>query len=116
MPAWPSGLQERMDQENFSIEKGETVIRTEMDVGPVKVRRRSTRPIDKVNCSILLTAGQYSVFETFFNTTVNGGTTPFDWVHPITEAAAVFRFSRPPQYSNVGPTVFRAVFQLEIMP
>jgi hypothetical protein len=116
MPSWPLTLQQRLESDGFSIEKGETVIRSEMDVGPVKVRRRSTRPIDMVSASILLTAVQYAAFETFYNTTTNGGTTPFDWVHPITEAAAVFRFSKAPQYQNVGNLMFKASFQLEIMP
>jgi len=44
--SWPVGIQDLVNGENFSMEFGETVLRTQMDVGPAKLRRRTTRPIE----------------------------------------------------------------------
>ena len=112
---WPATLQDKLEQDNFSLEKGSTVIRTQMDVGPVKVRRRSTRPIDMVVGSIYLTASEWAIFETFYNTTINGGATPFELPHPITGVLTVFRFAAEPSYRSVG-SIFSVSMKWEVMP
>jgi hypothetical protein len=112
---WPVTLQQKLNERGFAYAVGETVIRTEMDVGPVKVRRRSTRPIDKIKGSINLTTDEYDTLQYFFNTTLNGGTERFSFNHPITGVSTEFRFTGPISYSSIGGGNFVADMEWEVM-
>lgn len=99
---WPLALQQNVNQAGFQESFGETTIRSNNDIGPVKVRRRSTRPIDTYTTNILVTASEYSVFKTFYNTTINGGSGTFTFNHPITGVLSEWRMSTPPSLSTIG--------------
>jgi hypothetical protein len=103
---FPSTLQQNLNQGTFNQSFGDTSIRTQMDIGPAKVRRRTTRPINILAGSIFLTSSEYSVFETFYNTTINGGASAFTIPHPITGVSGSFRFTKPPSLRDIGPTTF----------
>jgi hypothetical protein len=115
MAVWPVSLQQLANQDSFQIEIGETTIRSSMDIGPEKVRRRFTRPIDKMKISFDVDSDQYEDLLFFFNTTVNGGVTPFDYTHPITQDPISVRFTGPPAISPLGGLLFRATMEWEIM-
>lgn len=100
--SWPATLQDKLNQESFSVELGDTVLRSDMDIGPAKVRRRTTRPIDVYTCSINLYQTDYSTFMTFFNTYINGGVTPFEFVDPFSGNLTEFRFVGTPTVSPLG--------------
>ncbi len=86
------------------------------DVGPVKRRPRFTAGIRTMTCSIQLTAAEVAVLDAFYQTTLEGGTQSFDWVHPRTGAAVVFRYLEPPDYQAQGPLLYRATMKMEILP
>lgn len=114
--AWPSTLQELLNEASFGLEVGDTVLRSEMDYGPQKVRRRFTKGIDTFQASINLTTEQYTFFYTFFNTTLNGGVLPFTFKHPITKVDCDFRFKGPPKIMSIGGGNFQASFMWEKLP
>lgn len=99
---WPVTLQQNVNQAGFQEQIGETTIRSSNDIGLPKVRRRSTRPIDIFAVSILVTAAQYSVFKTFYNTTINGGAGTFYFNNPITGVLSEWRISQAPSVSTIG--------------
>lgn len=99
---WPVSLQQLLNEDSFNVEIGETVIRSEMDVGPEKVRRRSTRPIDTYTCSIDIYQTDVNTFKQFFNTTLNGGVNSFYFNDPLTGTTEVFKFSKSPTFSPLG--------------
>lgn len=110
---WPTALQELVNENGFAENFGETVLRSDMDVGPAKYRRRTTRPINTLSITINLTVSQYTTFKTFFNTTTNGGVTPFTFAHPITGTATDFRFTKPPSIRSLGGGQFQALMEWE---
>jgi hypothetical protein len=114
--AWPGSLQQLLNEANFGLKVGETAIRSEMDVGPAKVRRRFTHPINTFSASINLTTAEYTTFYNFFNTTLAGGTLPFEFDHPITQVTTEFRFVEPPTISSLGGGHFVAGFTIEELP
>jgi hypothetical protein len=114
--AWPGTLQQLLSEANFGLEIGETVLRSDMEVGPQKVRRRFTHPINKFSASIYLTTAQYSIFYEFFNTDLNGGALSFNFDHPITQVESEFRFRSPPKISSIGGGQFMATFEWEEIP
>jgi hypothetical protein len=99
---WPSNLQQLINEQGFQIEFGETTLRSEMDVGPQKVRRRYTKPVDEYSTSINIFQSDATAFKQFFNTTLNGGATSFYFNDPFTGTLEVFRFSKPPTISPIG--------------
>jgi hypothetical protein len=113
---WPTNLQELLNEDNFGLAFGDTTLVTDMDIGLRKTRRRFTRPIDVLSCSIDLTTLQYDDLHYFYNTTTNGGTSVFSFFHPITSAPMLVKFLAPPQISSKGGGNFTAVMQWEIQP
>jgi len=99
---WPGFLQDFVNEDSFSSEMGDTVLRSENDVGPAKVRRISTRPIDTYTVTINVYQTDMISFKQFFNTALNGGVTPFYFDDPITGVKEVFRFTKPPSISPIG--------------
>jgi hypothetical protein len=113
MQTWPSQLQQLLSEGNFGISIGDTVLRTDMETGPAKVRRRFTKGVDKYTASINLTVSQYTLFINFFNTTLAGGSLPFYFKHPITGVTETFRFKSPPSISSIGGGNFSASMEWE---
>jgi hypothetical protein len=113
---WPAALQECLNESNFSFNKGDSALRSDMDVGPSKVRNRYTTSIDEVQGSINVTTSEYTTFDNFFKNTLANGTKQFYFNHPITQVQTVFRFTGPYQLVSIGGTNFRISFSWEILP
>jgi hypothetical protein len=116
MPAaWPSTLPQQMDQEGYSETPPKLGIRTTMDSGPAKTRKRFSSGVRPISGSMPLTAAETEILDDFYLNTLQGGTLTFTWVHPRTGAAATFRFTKEPSYSSYGAS-FKTSLDLEIMP
>jgi hypothetical protein len=100
-------------QQGFREQLPDMLLETTMEAGAPKARRRFTTDYRQISASIAMTAAQRATFETFFITTTQGGSLPFDWVDPVTQTAATFRFRKPvPQFGIRGETHI-ASFALE---
>jgi hypothetical protein len=112
---WPASLQDKLNQASFSYAFGETLIRSTVDVGPAKVRRRFTKGIDVLTCSILLkNASEYSIFYNFYDSTLNGGVNRFEFVHPITGVLSEFRMIKAPSLRLIGGSVYELSMEWEL--
>ena len=116
MAVWPVSIQQKLNVASFSETIGETVLRSDNDIGPQKVRRRFTRSVDVLSCSINITFEEYTTFMNFFKTTINGGATAFDFDHPISGVPSQFRFTAPPQIVPLGGRVFQISMAWEKLP
>ena len=114
--AWPVSLQDKVNEESFAFNYGETVIRSSNDVGPVKMRRRFTRPVNTLTVSIDLTTAEFTTFSYFYNTSTNGGVSPFEFNHPITGVLTQFRFTGAPAVSSLGGGHFQVAMGWEELP
>lgn len=113
---WPSTLQQLLSEASFSYEIADTALRTDMDIGPQKVRRRFTKSVNSLTGSIYLTIAEYNTFYTFYNTTLNGGILPFEFNHPITQELKEWRFKGPAKISSIGGGNFMVDFSWEELP
>jgi len=115
MAAWPVDLPEFFRVASYSETSADNLIRTKMDVGPAKVRRRTGTNVRRVSGSMWLTPTQYTSMETFFNVTQDHGATTFtmDDAHGINQT---WRFVSPPSYTTVGPENWQVRLNLEQMP
>ncbi len=115
MAIWPSGLPQRPLAEGFTESAVPSVVRTDMDVGPAKMRRRYTAEVRVYSMGLLLTTAQVATLETFYYTTL-GCVDEFDWVDHRTGSTVSYRFRSPPQYGEAGPGYWRTVLDLEVLP
>lgn len=113
---FPSTLQDKVNVAGFSHSIGDTIIRSEVDVGLAKVRRRYTKGIDMFETSIDLDIDDYNTLYNFYNTTLNGGTLTFNYENPLTQTTSEFRFKGPPQITPLGGRYFRVNMSWEEMP
>jgi hypothetical protein len=116
MATWPPSLPDYVLIDGYSESPPANTIRTEMDVGPAKMRRRSTAAPRPFSITQFMNTTQLATFDTFFNTTLNSGSERFDWVHPRTQAAVEFRFVEQPNYEAIGGTSWHVSYNLEQMP
>lgn len=115
---WPAGLPQVVEK-GFSESIGLNVLRTPMDAGPAKMRRRSLRP-SIMNVSFLLTTAQVATLETFVLTTLNG-TARFGFPHPRKGVQVETRIvpGSDGMYYNISyraPGYYGVAMQLEILP
>ena len=75
-----------------SVETPDTRLVSQTDVGPAKVRRRYTFAPRVLSGQLVLNAQQAIEFQTFYDTTLAGGTLTFNWEDPFTDAPVEMRF------------------------
>lgn len=116
MENWPVSLQQKLNVDSFEVKLGDTTLRSDMDVGPAKVRSRYTDAVDMYTCSVDLDYADYSTFMTFFKTTLNNGVDQFLFDDPFTGSPQAFRFKGPPSIRPLGGRVFQITMNWEILP
>lgn len=106
MDSWPTELQQKLNSTGFELQFGNTLVRSDMDVGPAKVRSRFTDAVDTYQCQITIDHDELSILRTFFKTTLNNGANRFLFNDPFTETATEFRFAQPPSIRPLGGRVY----------
>jgi hypothetical protein len=113
---WPSGLPSIVLEEGYAERWAENVIRSPMDVGPAKLRRRSTAAVRRTTAVQLLTTAQVATLKTFYDTTTAYGSLSFDFTDARTGATLEARYVTPPAIAPAAPGYWRAAYDLEILP
>ena len=116
MANWPATLPASVLQEGFAETLPDTALRTSMDVGPAKLRRRTSAAVRPVRAALNLSTSQAADIETFYVSTLEGGTLPFDFTDPRTLATQSFRFTAPPSLSPLSGNLWRASLDMERLP
>lgn len=113
---WPATVPDDFLWEGYRETPPNNVIRTSMDVGPDKIRRRSTAAVSSISCKMVLTKTQLGYFDTFYNTTLVNGSLTFDLTHPRTGSSKEMRFQNPPEYIYISGNYWSVLMQLEVLP
>ena len=90
---WPQGLPETLLLEGLSAKRNSGVIRTQMDAGPKKARRRYTASTKTFSGKMILTAGQRYALEEFYHSALADGVLRFNFTDPQTLETGEFRFT-----------------------
>jgi hypothetical protein len=115
VPIWPSGLPNELLQRGYAQETANTVLRTNMDAGPNKVRRRYTAGIEPIKGNLLLTFAELGLLREFYDVTLQGGSLRFTGRDPITLVDCEFRFTAPVKWSMTSGWVDVSV-EFEVLP
>ena len=90
---WPEGLPATLFINGLSARRNSNVIRTQMDAGPKKARRRYTASTKIFAGKMLLNESQRFELERFYRTTLADGVLRFNFTDPQTLKSAEFRFT-----------------------
>jgi len=112
---WPATLPQTVDRDGYDETFVDTTIRTQMDAGEPKTRRRFTAGIQPIVIRLRLTDTQVTTLETFFKTDTASGSLPFNWTHPRKGTAVVMKFKGPPKIRALEHEA-EATFVVDIMP
>lgn len=115
MPSWPTSLPQRPLIEGYQETPPNVLLRTQMDAGPAKVRRRFTAGVRIYSVAYLLTSTQLTTLDSFFVSDCKHGSVSFTWPHPRTGANITVRFLEPPQYSSADQH-WRVTCKFEELP
>lgn len=116
MPLWPVTLPQSPLADSFRETAPGTTIRTQMEQGPAKIRRRTTAGVGDISFAYVLSAAQVAALEGFYLDDLSGGALSFSFTHPRTGGSLSCRFREPPQYASLSGDYFRAAVKLEILP
>lgn len=115
MAAWPATLPPPL-LNSLKERAPNNTIRTSMDKGPPKTRRRTTANVRPISFAMRLTDEQVEILDSFFVDDTFSGADEFDFTHPRTGAAVKAIFASPPEYSEMEGVCYNCNVSLEIMP
>lgn len=115
---WPATLPSLDVIGQLSLAEADNVIRSSVDVGPAKLRRRTTvapRPLTMAHPA--MTSAQAATFRAFYRDTLSGGALAFMMADPTPGASgdATFRFRAPPTLRPVATDLWSVSCQLEVL-
>lgn len=99
MADWPASLPAIRLPIGHQPQSG--LIRTSMDAGPDKVRRRSSSVPEHYSFPMRLTGAQYSTLRTFHDSTLGNGALSFNFDDPLDDTSKTFRFLSPPNTQGI---------------
>jgi len=109
---WPELLPATLLIDGFSKQPQSSVIRTAMDAGPKKTRRRYTARTVKFSGKQVFDMLELAVFEQFYQFTLADGALRFNFTDPTTLEPAEFRFTADYTVSALDG-LFEVAMQLE---
>lgn len=117
MTDWPLTLPQRFLASDYNDALPDNVIKTQMDAGPPKRRRKTTSNIRVVNGSMLMTTDQWDDLVDFFQNTLKE-VSPFNLPEPGNDALDTLTvvFSSPPSRQYFSPGRWRVVLRFEVQP
>ena len=116
--AWPATItQQQFSASGWSEARRVDAIRTPMDSGVVKTRRRFTVAVYDVKGSLLLdvngaSGNEINLFLAFWDTTLAGGSLPFTMTHPFLGTSVEYTPTGPFALEPEAPTLARVSMQL----
>ena len=90
---WPVSLPQVMRLDGLSGKKKSNVIRTTMDAGPAKARRRYSVTTKTFEGSVILNGTQRAILESWHDNTLGNGALRFTMKDPQTLKVCEFRFT-----------------------
>ncbi|MDR2186406.1 MAG: hypothetical protein LBO80_12185 [Treponema sp.] len=111
--AWPDDLPVTLTIAGLRGQYKDPVIRTDMDMGPAKTRRRYTRPPKQYSGTIVVDEAGRQRLEYFYRITTGYGALRFAFANPQTLELREYRFTAPPDESGTGDGLYAVSLRLE---
>lgn len=113
---WPATLPDIVTYDEYSESPPDNALRTSMDVGPPKSRRRTTANVRPLSVMMILTTAQVETLDVFYDDTLASGTLTFNFDHPRTETTEEMQFAEPPIYGEPDGDYFKVTMKWWVLP
>lgn len=110
MAIWPTKF--KILRDNFKEKPKSRVIRSNMDIGPAKVRRRTVLTETNVTFSMALSLADYEEFMDFY---YDNDVLTFDFTRPDNNQSIIARFVGAPE-ASLNQTMWAVSVELELLP
>lgn len=111
---WPAALPDCA--QTWTERDRPSTIRTDMDTGPPKVRRRFTAVMREATVGMIIASDQYEALRDFYEIECGEGTVFHTFRHPWSNVVTRFRFVQPPEFSNEGALAINVSMVWEQLP
>ena len=117
MPVWPATLPQELNPRGHREDLPDNLIRSSVDAGPEKRRRRVTAAVRPLVGRMIMTSSQLDVLEAFFRSDIGDAALSFDFPTPRDPGATLtVVFSSPPSWTNPGGDNYDVTLEMEIQP
>jgi hypothetical protein len=99
--AWPATLPDCPD--TWTEQAEPVVVRTNVEEGTPKVRKRFTKRLVRVQVGMTMTIAQRNTLDSFFYTSLDGGVLQFNFKHPWLGTVQPWYMAEAPAFQNEGP-------------
>jgi len=88
------------------------------ETGPPKMKRRSTAKTWSCSLTYRMTTTQLVSFKAFYESTLEDGSLPFTWNHPVDKTSYSWNFdpATQPVITRLTPRTHSVVFKLQRLP
>lgn len=116
IPSWPASLPQSLSASSYKESPANLLVSTDMDIGPAKIRRRSSSGPRPVSGAMRMTKPQLLALRSFYVDDLVDGSLRFSWRDPLDASkAAEYRFTDPPEWS-ADDGGYSVSLSLEILP
>lgn len=112
---WPEDLPQSPLSDGFQETLPDNTLRSKMEQGPAKLRRRGTDASGKITMLFLLSAAQCTSLDIFYQNTLSGGSLRFCFKHPRRQHNVMCRMMQPPEYIALNGGYYRAKIVMEVL-
>lgn len=117
MVDWPGTLPDLVSKSDYEEGFVDVVLRSPMDTGKAKRRRRFTAATKPLKVTVPLSGAELDIFIAFYEDDIDGGAVSFNYTHPRTGETVVVAFVSVPQPATpFGVDRFSVTLDLEIIP
>ena len=113
MAVWPVTLPQKFLQDGYTDTEPNVFVKTEMDAGPPKLRRRFTAAHRPISGVMVMTTTQKGYLRTFYQTY---GGSAFTFPDPDSSGTVEVIFMAPPEYITYAAEDWQVKLQLAVMP
>jgi hypothetical protein len=116
--AWPNTLPQKFQTPSFSEGVGDGLVEYAPDEGPPITRRRTSAVVRPLIGTMVCTGAQIAIFRAFFDTTVLGGSLPFNFPDQIHAGTLLVKFlkSTLPKWTALGGDYYQLQLTLQVLP
>lgn len=112
---WPPELPQSPLIEGFQESSQNNAIRSVMDQGKAKVRRRTTAAPRNMTYAFIMTEAQVQILDDFYLEDLFSGALPYNFEHPRTQEIRDHRIKSPPSWIPVSYDKYRVTFPVEVL-
>lgn len=114
MATFPANLQKKMIRSGYGIKPMDPVIRSDMEVGSPRTRRRTFARNDKVTFSLIVTEAELTQLRSFIDNDANGGAAWFDLALPGCEPADEAKLKAYPEIQRFSINCWKVDIEVEV--